>query len=61
MVQKEWMSEFQYGLGNGLVPTEAETLVPNLHKERYVLHYRNLQLNLSLGMRLKKIPQSLML
>ena len=41
MVQKVWTSEYQYGLGNGVVPTEVEKLVPNLHnKERYVLHYR---------------------
>ena len=55
MVQKEWMSEYQYGLGNGVVPTEVEKLVHSLHnKESYVLHYRNLQLYLSLGMRLKR-------
>ena len=60
MFQKEWMSEYQYGLGNGVVPTEVEKLVPNLHnKQRYVLHYRNLQLYLSLGIRLKKIHRAL--
>ena len=60
VVQKEWMSEYQYGLGNGVVPTEVEKLVPNLHnKECYVLHYRSLQLYLSLGMRLKKIHRAL--
>ena len=60
MVQKEWMSEYQYGLGNAVVQTDVEKLVPNLHnKESYVLHYRNLQFYLSLGMRLKKIHRAL--
>ena len=58
MVQKEWM--YQYGLGYGVVPTEVEKLVSNLHnKKRYVIHYRNLQLYLSLSMRLKKIFRAL--
>jgi len=56
VVPKEWMSE--YNLHGG--PSEVEKLVPNLcKKERYVLHYRNLQLYLSLGMRLKKIHRAL--
>ena len=39
---------------------EVEKLVPNLRdKTRYVLHYRNLQLYLQLGMRLKKIHSGL--
>ena len=61
VVQKEWMSEYQHDLlGVGVAPTEIEKLVPNLcDKERYVLHYRNLQLYLSLGMRLKKTHRAL--
>ena len=61
VVPKEWMSEYQHNLlGVGAAPTEVEKLVPNLRdKERYVLHYRNLQLYLSLGMRLKKIHRAL--
>ena len=57
VVQKEWMSDYQQELlGVGVAPTEVEKLVPNLRdKERYVLHYRNLQLYLSLGMRVKKV------
>ncbi|XP_071138725.1 uncharacterized protein [Mytilus edulis] len=38
----------------------CEKLVPNLHdKEKYVIHYRNLQLYLELGMRLKKVHRVL--
>ena len=61
VVQKEWMSDYQQDLlGVGVAPTEVEKLVPNLHdKERYVLHYHNLQLYMSLGMRLKKVHRAL--
>ncbi len=61
VIQKEWMLEYQLGLrGVVVAPTEVEKLVPNLtDRERYVLHYRNLQLNLSLGMHLKKIHRAL--
>ena len=39
---------------------QVEKLIPNLRdKERYVLHYRNLQLYLSLGLKLKKIHRAL--
>jgi hypothetical protein len=35
--------------------TSTEKLIPNLHsKEKYVVHYRNLKLYLSLGMKLTK-------
>ena len=56
-IPKEWMSEYEHNLlGAGVAPTEVEKLVPNLRdKERYVVHYRNLQLYLSLGMRLKRL------
>ena len=56
------MLEYQHGLidGVGVVPTEVEKLVPNLlHKGCYVLHYRSLQLYISLGMRLKKVHHAL--
>ena len=61
VVQKEWMSEYQHGLlGAGVASAEVEKLVPNLHdKNHYVLHYRNLQLYLSLGMKLKKVHRAL--
>ena len=61
VVQKEWMSEYQHNfLGVGVAPTEVEKLVPNLrNKDRYALHYRNLQLYMSLGMRLTKVHRAL--
>ena len=61
VVKKDWMSEYQHNLlGIGVAPTEVEKLVPNLrNKECYVLHYRNLQLYLSLSMRLTKIHRAL--
>lgn len=40
--------------------TTVEKLVPDLrNKERYVVHYRHLQLYLSLWMKLKKIHRAL--
>ena len=45
---------------HGIPSGKVKKLVPNLmDKERYVLHYRNLQLYLSLGMKLKKIHRVL--
>ena len=60
-VQKEWMSEYkQQLLGLRGAPTEVEKLAPNLHdKECYVIHYHNIQLYLSLCMRLKKVHKLL--
>ena len=46
----------KYGIKIGGV----NKLLPNLHnKNKYVLHYRNLQLYLSLGMKLDKIQKIL--
>ncbi|KAK3765304.1 hypothetical protein RRG08_027310 [Elysia crispata] len=61
VVQKKWMSEYQHGLlGARVVSAEVEKLVPNLRdKNHYVLHYRNLQLYLGLGMKLKKVHRAL--
>ena len=61
VVQKKWMSEYQHSLlGFGVAPTEVEKPVPNLrNKDRYVLHYWNLQLYTSLGMRLTKVHRAL--
>ena len=61
VVKKGWMSEYQHSLlGVGVAPTEVEKLVPNLrNKSRYVLHYRNLQLYMSLGLRLTAVHRAL--
>ena len=61
MVQKKWMSEYQHDLfGVGVAPIEILKLVPNLrNKDRYVLHYRNLQLYMSLGARLTNVSLAL--
>ena len=59
IVKKEWMSEYQRSL-IGATHAEVEKLVPNLgNKDHYVLHYRNLQLYLSLGMILTKVHRAL--
>ena len=55
------MSEYQHDLlGKEVASTKIEKLVTNFRdKDRYVLHYRNLQLYMSLGMRLKRIHHAL--
>ena len=55
------MSPYQRKLIDELSTSfECEKLVPNLQpKIRYVLHYRNLQLYLSLGMQLTKVHKVL--
>ena len=60
-VSKDQMSPYQKMLIDGLgVSISCEKLVPNLmRKTRYVVHYRNLQLYLSLGMKLVKVHKVL--
>ena len=60
-VSKDQMSPYQQKLIEELgVSISCEKLVPNLmDKSRYVLHYRNLQLYLKLGMKLEKVHKVL--
>ena len=56
-VKEDWLSTYQVNLHHG---NEVEKLVPNLmDKTKYVLHYRNLQLYVKLGLRFKKIHRVL--
>ena len=60
-ITKDQMSPYQQKLIEELgVSISCEKLVPNLmDKSRYVLHYRNLQLYLKLGMKLEKVHKVL--
>ena len=63
-VDNAWMSDYQHDIlrqvCGGAPHVEVEKLVPNLrNKEHYLMHYRNLQLYLSLGMKLTKIHRAL--
>ena len=60
-VTNSMMSPYQQRLIDELGTSfECEKLVPNLmNKSRYVLHYRNLQLYLSLGLRIVKVHKVL--
>ena len=54
-VENEWLSEYQTELLENKSVINITKLVPNLmDKKKYVVHYRNLHLYLSLGMKLKK-------
>ncbi|KAK3103044.1 hypothetical protein FSP39_016008 [Pinctada imbricata] len=61
-IKQEMLSAYQVKLLKKLKmkATRCSKLVPNLHdKQNYVIHYQNLQLYLSLGMKLKKIHRVL--
>ena len=61
-VTREMLSPYQLDLISKLHATglDVSKLVPNLqHKERYVLHYRNLELYVSLGLRVTKCHRAL--
>ena len=61
-IKEEWLSQYQHDLVNQLGSkfTDCGKLVPNLlNKERYVVHYRNLKLYHTLGMRVSEIHRAL--
>ena len=55
-IRREMLSEYQLKIADlyNILNGHAKILAPNLFdKEKYVLHYENLQLYLRLGLRLK--------
>ena len=59
-VQKEWLSKYQQDLNPTKSCLKVKKLVPNLMpKQKYVLHYRNLQLYISLRMKITKLHRTL--
>ena len=61
-IPKEWLSDYSLEIVNAhnITTRTVEKLVPNLmNKNNYVIHYRNLQQCLELGMKLKKIHRIL--
>ena len=61
-IPKEWLSDYCLEIANAhnITTGTVKKLVPNLmNKNNYVIHYRNLQQCLELGMKLKKIHRLL--
>ena len=61
-IPKEWLSDYSLEIANAhnITTGTVKKLVPNLmNKNNYVIHYRNLQQCLELGMKLKKIHRIL--
>ena len=59
-VKEEWLSSYQTDLLENKSMINITKLVPNLmDKTKYVVHYRNLQIYLSLGMKVKKVHRIL--
>ena len=62
VVREEMLSDYSRKIlgREGMTIGKVQKLIPNLKdKEKYVLHYRNLQLYLKLGLKLKKIHRAL--
>ena len=61
-IPKEWLSKYCLKIANAhnITTGTVKKLVPNLmNKNNYVIHYRNLQQCLELGMKFKKIHRIL--
>ena len=61
-IPKEWLSDYCLEIANAhnITTGKVKKLVPNLiNKNNYLIHYRNLQQCIELGMKLKKIYKML--
>ena len=61
-IRKEWLSDYCLKIANvhNITTGTVKKLVPNLmNKNNYMIHYRNLQQCLELGMKFKKIHRIL--